>query len=67
MKVRLAMAFVLAFLVAATLPTVAGAGMHDGHGRIDAGFGMHDGHGKFSAGMHDGHGKLSAGMQDGHG
>ena len=56
MKVRLAMAFVFAFLVAATLPTAAGAGMHDGHGRIDAGFGMHDGHGKFGAGMHDGHG-----------
>ncbi len=56
MKVRLAMAFVLAFLVAATLPTAAGAGMHDGHGRIDAGLRLHGGHGKVSAGMQDGHG-----------
>ena len=53
MKVRLALACVLAFLAAATLPTVASAGMHDGHGSIDRGYGMHDGHG---FGMHDGHG-----------
>ncbi len=60
MKVRLALACVLAFLAAATLPVAASAGMHDGHGSSDHGYGMHDGHG---FGMH-GHG---FGMHDGHG
>ena len=48
MKVRLALACVVALLAAATLPTAAGAGMHDGHGYDSKdlrGFGMHDGHG----------------------
>ncbi len=33
MKARLAMAFVIALLAAATLPTAANAGMHDGNGK----------------------------------
>ncbi len=49
MKVRLALACVLAVLAAATLPAAAGAGMHDGHGKTEFvrghGFGMHDGNG----------------------
>ncbi|MFN2469568.1 MAG: hypothetical protein ABR583_00960 [Gaiellaceae bacterium] len=49
MKVRLALAFVIALLVVA-VPSYAGFGMHDGH---DFGIaGMHDGH---DFGMHDGH------------
>jgi hypothetical protein len=37
MRIRLALAFALVTLVAAMFPTVAGAGMHDGHDQFNFG------------------------------
>lgn len=37
MRTRLALAFALLTLVASMFPTVAGAGMHDGHDQFNRG------------------------------
>ncbi len=37
MRIRLALAFALVTLVTAMFPTVAGAGMHDGHDQFNRG------------------------------